>query len=159
VNISIDPGKLGGPKLLFCHQTDANQWRIDSAPPVGVFEIAAAEGQIPNPKWGRQGLMTLAGGGMAALFAVDAALRLVLPPRIWKGKLIDNGGALPKAVACRNLKRLLRMPDDLDPEDDADQDVIDAIGIHAAIAKLKAKELKQYAVGFLQADTRLFLRR
>ncbi len=159
MNVGIDAGKLGTAKLKFCWQTDAGRWVLDSYPPAGVFEIAAVEGQIPNKGWARQGLMTLAAGAMAGLWAVQAERRIVLPPSVWKNKLIDLGGSLPKAVACRNLVRLLKLPTDLDPEDDADQDTIDAIGIHAAIAKLSAKELKKYAVGFRASDPVTIFRR
>lgn len=159
MNVGIDPGKLGGPKLLFCTQLAAGEWILTTLPPVGVFEVAAVEGQIPNKAWARQGLMTLAGGAMAALWSVEAVWRIVLPPSVWKGKLIDNGGLLPKAACCRNLVQLLRLPADLDPEDDADQDVIDSCGIHAAISKLSGKEIKKYAVAFLPSEPRLILQR
>lgn len=154
----IDAGTLGSKKLVFCWQTDAGAWEQDHRPPAGVFELAAVEGQIPNPKWARKGLMTLSFGAGAGLFAVDAAVRVVLPPAVWKNKLVRGGVGLPKAVFCRNIVQLFKLPADLDPEDDADQDKIDAIGILEAAKKLTPKEIKKHAEAF-RTDPRTIFKR
>jgi hypothetical protein len=158
VNVGIDPGTPEKHKLVFAWQTDAGRWELDGSPPAGIFDVAAVEGQIMNKGWSRQSLNTLGFWAGAPLFAVNAAVHVVLPPRVWKEKIIRGGSTFPKAVFCRWVVKLFKLPAELDPEDDSDQDTIDAIGIYEASKKLTPKELKTYARAFRQEPRTIFQR-
>ncbi len=86
--------------------------------------------------------------GGAALFSVALALdglRCWIPVEDWKRKLLGPAWNMKKEAACRDFIEQFHLTG-LDPEDDSDQDVIDAIAISEAAALFSKKELKKWAV-------------
>lgn len=145
--VGIDGGKP--PKLVFAWRETAERWNTDGAPPAHVFSLAAAEKPEGVIRKGRTpaSIVSPAGWGMAALFAVQAELRLWIPVNDWKNKLFPGRANVKKEIFCANIVQLLRL-EGLDPKDGHDQDQIDAIGIAEAASRLTPKELKSYAVSF-----------
>ncbi len=92
--------------------------------------------------------MVPAGWGMAGLFSVQLApdgMRVWIPLEVWKRKLLGSAWNMRKDKACRNFSEMFKL-EGLDPEDDADQDEIDATAIGEAGQRFTRKELKRWQV-------------
>jgi hypothetical protein len=152
--VGIDPGEP--PKTVFFHGV------ADSTPPPWAFQVAIAE-RPENHIWkGRSaaGVISPAGWGMGALFAVKAEERYWVPTTVWKTALLPTLGDSElranskKAKFCAALLRLKRSfhPELdwswMDPEMDRHQDMIDAFGIWYSYFLLTPKQLKRYRVAF-----------
>lgn len=93
-------------------------------------------------------MVSPAGWGMAALFSTSIApdgMRVWIPVEAWKRKLLGSAWNMRKDKACRNFCEMFALRG-LDPENDADQDEIDAIAIAQAGQRFTRKELKKWAV-------------
>lgn len=151
---AIDPGKP--PKTVFASSglptgiTHGSRWFCARTPPPGVFDLLVAEkpdGVIRKDRTPAS-VISPAGWGMAALFSIQLAsdgLRLWLPMELWKEKIYRGGSRTKKSVFCAQIVKEFRLVG-LDPEDDKDQDVIDAIGLAEAVTRFERKELKKWHV-------------
>lgn len=155
----IDGGKP--PKTVFAHDAGhetngatcsvQNKWIATRRPPFSHFDLVAAEkpeGVIREYRTPAS-VISPAGWGMAGLFSVPITpdgMRVWIPTKAWKSKLL--GGAFwnaKKDVFCANIVQAFSLKG-LDPRDENDQDVIDAIGIAEAVSLFSRKELKRWAV-------------
>jgi hypothetical protein len=151
----IDGGKP--PKTVFAFQSESDfgtrhgRWNTWRRPPVSHFDLIAAEkpeGVIREYRTPAS-VISPAGWGMAGLFSVPITpdgMRVWIPTKAWKSKLF--GGAFwnaKKEVFCGNIVQAFSLKG-LDPRDENDQDVIDAIGIAEAASLFTRKELKRWAV-------------
>lgn len=87
---------------------------------------------------------------MAGLFAVRLAsdgMRVWIPTEDWKRKLLGSAWNMKKASACANFVEMFKLKG-LDPNDDADQDEIDAIAIAEAGQRFTRRELRKWAVSW-----------
>lgn len=144
----IDPG--APPKTAFAWRGPAPLgWRVERKPPPGkFFDVAVAEKPTGVIRADRTpaSIVSPAGWGMAALFSVGAVIRIWMPMEAWKEKLFPGGSRMRKAAFCANIKQMLCPGSLLDPEKDADQDELDAMGIAHATTKFAMKELKKWRV-------------
>jgi hypothetical protein len=150
--VGIDPGKP--PKTVFatniCGRGTWGTWLRFRAPISGLITLAIAEKPAGVIRQGRTpaSVVSPAGWGMAALFSVQLApdgMRVWIPMEEWKNKLIPNGARMKKEAFCANLVQMFKL-EGLDPEKDADQDEIDAVGIAEAGLRFTWKELRKWAV-------------
>jgi hypothetical protein len=117
---------------------------------VGLFELVGAEkpdGVIRKDRTPAS-VISPAGWGMAALFSVQLSpdgMRVWLPMEAWKEKIYRGGSRTKKSVFCGNIIQEFKLHG-LDPEDEKDQDVIDAIGFTEALTRFSRKELKKWQV-------------
>lgn len=150
----IDPG--APPKTVFAHQgadiqgARAGRWTVQRMPPASLFEIVGAEKPEGVIRQGRTpaSVVSPAGWGMAALFSCQLApggLRVWVPMEAWKEKTFRGGARTKKEVFCRNLVQMYRL-EGLDPTNDNDQDIIEAVGLAEALTKFDRKELKKWHV-------------
>ncbi len=114
--LGIDPGASPG----YAWRSVGGELRVATRPPLGPFSIIAVEGQFQAPR-GRasrggevlsihhQAPLTLALTAGMQLQAIDAEIKLVMAPPVWRGLLwADGGGRYGLAmVATRN--RLLQL--------------------------------------------------
>jgi hypothetical protein len=151
---AIDPGKP--PKTVFASNgfptgiTHGSKWFCGRTPPPGVFAIIAAEKPAGVIRVNRTpaSVISPAGWGMAGMFSLQLAgdgLRCWIPMEAWKEKIYRGGSRTKKAVFCAQLVKEFRLVG-LDPEDESDQDVIDAIGLAEAVTRFDRKELKKWHV-------------
>lgn len=153
--VGIDGGKP--PKTVFAHNVPgvtpgggSIHWTTSRQPPAHLFTLALAErpdGVIRENRTPASVLVP-AGWGMAGLFSVQLApdgMRVWIPLEAWKRKLLGSAWNMRKDKACRNFCEMFRL-EGLDPENDADQDEIDAIAIANAGQRFTRKELKQWQV-------------
>lgn len=153
----IDGGKP--PKTVFAHNNPEEWglaqglWFYSRTPPVSHFDLVVAEkpeGVIREYRTPAS-VISPAGWAMAGLFSVPITpdgMRVWIPTKQWKAKLF--GGAFwnaKKSVFCANICQEFKLTG-LDPEDENDQDVIDAIGIAEAASRFTRKELKKWRVAF-----------
>lgn len=144
--VGIDPGKP--PKTVFAW-VDGGNLIYGSQPPLGRFSLAVAEKPAGVIRVNRTpaSVVSPAFWGGAALFSVQADQRAWIPVEDWKRKLLGSAWNMKKAVACANIVQLLKLKD-LDPEDDSDQDIIDACGIREAASRFTRKEIKKWLVSW-----------
>jgi hypothetical protein len=149
----IDGGKP--PKTVFASNFSAfcdpgQKWARARVPFPGLFTLAIAEkptGVIRKDRTPAS-VVSPAGWGMAALFSTHIApdgIRVWMPVEVWKRKLLGSAWNMKKASACANFVEMFGLKG-LDPEDDADQDEIDAIAIAEAGQRFTRRELKKHAV-------------
>ncbi len=150
--VGIDGGKP--PKTVFACNVplwaDQGQWSCWRHPPAGLFTLAIAERPGAIIWKGRTGdsVISPAGWGMAALFSVQLVpdgMRVWIPTEQWKRKLLGSAWNMKKESACRNFIEMFKLVG-LDPENDADQDEIDAVAIAEAGQRFTRKELKKWQV-------------
>lgn len=155
--VGIDGGKP--PKTVFAHNvgTDTGparargwSWLTSRHPPAHLFSLAIAERPGAIIWKGRTGdsVISPAGWSMAALFSVGLApdgMRVWIPTEQWKRKLLGSAWNMKKANACRNFVDMFKLMG-LDPDDDNDQDEIDAVAIAEAGQRFTRKELKKWQV-------------
>lgn len=152
----IDGGKP--PKTVFATNagstgagvTVRGRWLCSRQPPTCLFTLAIAEKPAGVIRKGRTpaSVVSPAGWGMAALFSTPIApdgMRVWIPMEDWKRKLLGSAWNMRKDKACRNFVEMFRLTG-LNPEDDADQDEIDAIAIGEAGQRFTRKELKKWQV-------------
>lgn len=142
----IDGGKP--PKTSFAFQKDG-VWRIFRQPPAKMFDLVAAEKPTGVVRSGRTpaSMVSSGGWGMAGLFSCHLAyhgVRVWLPTEVWKRKLLGGAWAMRKEKACANFVRRFGL--ELDPQNPADQDGIDAVAIAAAAEMLDSKEIRKWLV-------------
>lgn len=154
---AIDPG--APPKTVFAHDAigdgswaHSTRWGITRKPPCSLFELVAAEKPTGVIRKGRTAASILSPGGwgMAALFScsvVEGGWRLWVPMEAWKDRAYANGARTKKSVFCAWLVKDNKLTG-LDPENDADQDVIEAIGLAVTLAKFSRKEMKPWRVAW-----------
>lgn len=123
---------------------------VQRQPPVSCFDIIAAEKPTGVIRANRTpaSVVSPAGWGMAALFSCNVTadgVRLWVPMEAWKDKAYANGARTKKSAFCAWLVADYRLQG-LDPEDDSDQDVIEAIGLFKTLAKFSQRELKKWIV-------------
>lgn len=82
---------------------------------------------------------------MAALFSSNADMRLWIPVEDWKRKLLGSAWNMKKENACRNFVEQFKLTG-LDPENERDQDEIDAVAIAEAVGLFTRKEIKEWLV-------------
>jgi hypothetical protein len=148
----IDPGKP--PKTVFATNMYGDgtwgKWLRTRQPPAGLFSLAIAEkptGVIRNNRTPAS-VVSPAGWGMAALFSVQLApdgMRVWIPVEDWKRKLLGSAWNMKKENACRNFVEMFKLVG-LDPDNDSDQDEIDAVAIAEAGQRFTRKELKKWQV-------------
>ncbi len=146
--VGIDGGKP--PKTVFAENVEAMGWGCTRTPPAHLFTLAIAERPGAIIWKGRTGdsVISPAGWSMAALFSVQLApdgLRVWIPTEQWKRKLLGSAWNMKKANACANFVEMFKLVG-LDPENDADQDEIDAVAIAEAGQRFTRKELKKWQV-------------
>lgn len=145
----IDGGKP--PKTVFASNVDADGgWFTSRMPHVHLFTLVIAEKPTGVIRENRTpaSVVSPAGWGMAGMFSVQLApdgMRVWIPTEDWKRKLLGSAWNMRKDKACRNFVEMFRLTG-LDPENDADQDEIDAIAIGEAGQRFTRKELKKWAV-------------
>ena len=152
----IDPGRP--PKTVFAHQSSLDgpdaltgRWHCARKPPASHFDLVIAEKPEGVIRASRTpaSVMSPAGWGMAGLFScnvTDDGMRVWIPTKAWKSKLFGEPfWNAKKAVFCANIVQAFGLKG-LDPEDDSDQDVIDAIGVAEAGSRFTRKELKAWLV-------------
>jgi hypothetical protein len=150
----IDGGKP--PKTVFASNIwpDASDhsrvWCTNREPVVGLYTLAIAERPTGVIRTNRTpaSVVSPAGWGMAALFSTALApdgLRVWIPTEEWKRKLLGSAWNMRKDKACRNFVEMFGLKG-LDPENEADQDEIDAIAIGEAGQRFTRKELKKWQV-------------
>jgi len=147
----IDGGKP--PKTVFACNHFAvphAKWTTFRQPPVSLFTLVIAEkptGVIREDRTPAS-VVSPAGWGMAGLFSTPLApdgMRVWIPVEDWKRKLLGSAWNMKKESACRNFVEMFRLTG-LDPENDADQDEIDAIAIGEAGQRFTRRELKKWLV-------------
>jgi hypothetical protein len=147
----IDAGKP--PKTVFAtnvHPYSDDRWLCSRQPPTCLFTLVIAEkpaGVIRRDRTPAS-VVSPAGWGMAALFSTPLApdgMRVWIPVEDWKRKLLGSAWNMKKESACRNFVEMFKLQG-LDPENDADQDEIDAIAIGEAGQRFTRKELKKWQV-------------
>lgn len=153
----IDAG--APPKTVFACQAGERgnlhgNWWTQRQPPVSVYTLVGAEKPISGKGFIRSdrtvaSVVSPAGWGMAALFSVPITpdgMRVWIPTKEWKSKLFGASvWNAKKEVFCGWICQEFRLTD-LDPEDESDQDDIDAIGLAEALSRFKLKELKKWQV-------------
>jgi hypothetical protein len=148
----IDGGKP--PKTVFATNAYGagtwGKWLRSRQPPRGFFTLVIAERPGAVIWKGRTGdsVISPAGWSMAALFSIDLApdgMRVWIPTEQWKRKLLGSAWNMKKAAACSNFVEMFKLTG-LDPENDADQDEIDAVAIAEAGQRFTRKELKKWQV-------------
>lgn len=148
----IDGGKP--PKTVFATNAFGpgtwGKWLRSRQPHTALFTLAIAEKPTGVIRANRTpaSVVSPAGWGMAALFSTLLApdgMRVWIPVEDWKRKLLGSAWNMKKASACRNFVEMFKL-EGLDPEDDADQDEIDAIAIGEAGQRFTRKELKKWQV-------------
>lgn len=152
----IDPGKP--PKTVFAHNafgrgswSHTPEWLTERKPPCSLFDLVIAEkpeGVIREYRTPAS-VISPAGWGMAALFSVPVmpdGMRVWIPTKAWKSKLFgERFWNAKKAVFCANIVQAFKLTG-LDPENEKDQDAIDAIGVAEAGSRFTRKELKTWLV-------------
>jgi hypothetical protein len=150
--VGIDGGKP--PKTVFATNMYGagtwGKWLRSRQPAAGLFTLAIAERPGAIIWKGRTGdsVISPAGWSMAALFSVDLApdgMRVWIPTEQWKRKLLGSAWNMKKASACANFVEMFKL-NGLDPENDSDQDEIDAVAIAEAGQRFTRKELKKWQV-------------
>jgi hypothetical protein len=149
--VGIDGGKP--PKTVFAtnmHDAGVCKWHCSRQPMAGLFTLAIAErpGAIIWKGHTGDSVISPAGWSMAALFSVDLApdgMRVWIPTEQWKRKLLGSAWNMKKASACANFVEMFKLVG-LDPENDADQDEIDAVAIAEAGQRFTRKELRKWQV-------------
>lgn len=139
------PGRLSFPH--------GSHWSVERVPPsehAGPWDLIVGEKPEGVIRPGRNvwSVLSPAGWGMAGMFSVPLApggLRVWLPMKEWKQKLLGSAWNARKAAACANLVDMFHLVG-LDPENDLDQDAIDAIAIGEAAQRFTRKELKKWHV-------------
>jgi hypothetical protein len=147
----IDGGKP--PKTVFAYNGSqysglhSKNWVTQRMPMPGRHDLAIAEKPTGVIRANRTpaSVVSPAGWGMAALFSVNADMRVWIPTEEWKRKLLGSAWNMKKESACRNFIEMFQLTG-LDPEDDSDQDEIDAIAIAESGRRFTKKELKKWAV-------------
>jgi hypothetical protein len=148
----IDPG--APPKTVFAHNgfghgswSHSTKWMTERRPPCSVFTLAIAEKPAGVIRANRTpaSVVSPAGWGMAALFSVEAEMRCWVPVEDWKRKLLGSAWNMKKEVACASFVQMFKLTG-LDPKNESDQDVIDAIAIGEAGALFTRRELKKWIV-------------
>lgn len=151
---AIDPG--APPKTAFAHNRAEEggiahgHFFTTRQPPVSCFDIIAAEKPTGVIRKGRTpaSVVSPAGWGMAALFSCNTTadgVRLWVPMEAWKDKAYPNGSRTKKEAFCGWIVADLGLKG-LDPEDDNDQDVIEAVGLAETISRFTRKELNKWRV-------------
>lgn len=138
--LGIDPG--APPKTAFAWRDPELGWQTSLVPPAGVFLVAAAEkpAGVIREKRTPASVVSPAFWGGAALFSVQAELRVWLPVEMWKRKLLGSAWNMKKEAACENIREMLRLPADWS------LDQLDACGVAHAASLMTAKELKGFTV-------------
>lgn len=149
--VGIDAGKP--PKTVFADNWGVlGQWMRTREPPPGLYTLAIAEKPTGVIRANRTpaSVVSPAGWGMAGLFSVRLAsdgMRVWIPTEDWKRKLLGSAWNMKKASACANFVEMFKLKG-LDPNDDADQDEIDAIAIAEAGQRFTRRELRKWAVSW-----------
>lgn len=152
VTCGIDGGKP--PKTVFAHNSFGvgtwGKFLRERRPPTSLFTLAIAERPGAIIWKGRTGdsVISPAGWGMAALFSVQLVpdgMRVWIPTEQWKRKLLGSAWNMKKAQACANFVQMFHLVG-LDPENDADQDEIDAVAIAEAGQRFTRRELRKWLV-------------
>lgn len=102
-----------------------------------VFDLLVCERPHPHGKASAQGAITMGvwAGWLASL--VQTKRTICMPPQVWKKILIPGFETVSKEMFCANIQQMFpEQLADYDPKVDADQDVIDAVGLCAVAAKL-----------------------
>jgi hypothetical protein len=102
-------------------------------------DVAAVEGQYPNPKSSRQSLITLGNYAGFLLGRVPARLWLIVPVQAWKARVIPGFANAAKAMYTANLRQMYPHVEPLPgskttrkrkkKEPDPASDILDAIGL------------------------------
>lgn len=139
--VGIDGGKP--PKTVWAWKGPSVRGWLRS-PPGQPFSLAVVEKPAGVIRKGRTpaSVISPAFWGGAAVFSVQAERRIAVSPEQWKRKLLGAAWNMEKRAACRNFVDFFNL-EGLDPEDDGDQDVIDAIAISEAGALFTEKEIKK----------------
>lgn len=151
----IDPG--APPKTVFAHkgcefsEMVHGGWHCARKPPVSHFDLIIAEkpeGVIRKDRTPAS-VISPAGWGMAGLFSVlitADGMRVWIPTKAWKSALFGEAyWNIKKANFCRWIIDAFKLTG-LDPENESDQDVIDAIGVAEAGSRFTPRELKKWRV-------------
>ncbi len=132
------------PELLWCGPTLEGLLRqLDRGDgSLMSVDVAAIEGQYPNPKSSRQSLITLGNYAGFLLGRVPARAYLIVPVQSWKARVIPGFGNAAKAMYTANLRQ--KWPN-IEPlpgaktsrrkkkkEPDPASDILDAIGLGAS---------------------------
>jgi hypothetical protein len=148
--VGIDPGKP--PKTCFASRIAERgelrgTWWVQRVPLVSRFDIAVAEKPAGVIRANRTpaSVVSPAGWGMAALFSLNVETRLWVPVEDWKRKLLGSAWNMKKENACRNFVEMFKLTG-LDPENERDQDEIDAVAIAEAVGLFTRKEIKEWLV-------------
>jgi hypothetical protein len=143
----IDPGKPPKTEFALVGCKYKTPYEIRRLPPAADFDLAIAEKPTGVIRANRTpaSVVSPAGWGMAALFSVNADMRVWIPTEEWKRKLLGSAWNMKKESACRNFIEMFQLTG-LDPENDSDQDEIDAIAIAESGRRFTKKELKKWAV-------------
>lgn len=144
----IDGGKP--PKTVFAW-SDENGLQVSRKPPVSHFDLVIAEKPAGRIRANRTpaSVVSPAGWAMAGLFSVpitEDGMRVWIPTEDWKRKLLGAAWNMKKEAACRNFCDMFGLS--FNPENEKDQDVIDAVAIMEAGSRFTRKELKQWVVKF-----------
>lgn len=123
-----------------------------------AIDVAAVEGQYPNPKSSRQSLITLGNYAGFLLGRVPARLYLIVPVQSWKARLIPGFANAPKHMYTANLRQKWPHIEPLPgaktkrktkkKEPDPASDILDAIGLGRSFFEpckpYTAAELKEW---------------
>lgn len=150
----IDAGKP--PKTVFATNMYGagtwGKWLRSRQPAAGLFVLAIAERPTGVIRANRTpaSVVSPAGWGMAALFSLQLApdgMRVWIPTEDWKRKLLGSPWNMRKDKACANFVEMFKL-EGLDPENERDQDEIDAVAIAEAGQRFTRRELKKWAVAW-----------
>jgi hypothetical protein len=151
--LGIDGGKP--PKTCFASRyaergTQRGTWWVQREPLVSCHDIIIAEKPTGVIRANRTpaSVVSPAGWGMAGMFAcplTPGGMRVWIPVEDWKRKLLGSAWNMRKESACRNFVEMFKLTG-LDPENERDQDEIDAVAIAEAGGRFTRKELKAWQV-------------